>query len=630
LILSEIVTCLDKEKTSKSSVAASAATAADTNHHHHHHHHMNNDEEREETYLNYSTSFQPSQQYAAGNVKHNFISSFFCNCFALNVDQSLPFQSQDLHTPFHQHNSNNNILNNTVSSQQSPFDLLRSSAYKPPPIWNNILAQRANTNETVPQQQQQQQYVRKNNNHSFAASRSSFYQDNNNQQNTEGEGDERMEDYRGLSEEELHAYNRTLSGMNESASSSVASSSVPIATTTNLRLSSTNNNSKFMTRLCITQGSLVKSFEEYPLRIDLEANAVDVVWRETRYPSASSSSSSAQTTNHILYVEPPKVLRRERFRFDTIYPNQQSERFYMQIKSRTRQALLSGTNVNFLCTGCGDIKGGELEPPVTVVLGSGGGTGVTSVILEEIFSFLHPKTNQLNESNRNNTSSSYAPNHYLLHENKARTLKTGHANQQNAFVACRVNAQTLASRVTMSVILTKGNQLFDLCNQSVLHQMRGDSSISSGPIIASRTGSPDGPIALLNATLIDLRNAYDFERIVGLLLGRRVGIFEALQSMNSNKTMQQQQQQGGGNNDVLKSHATWNTSHLDSHQHHGYDPSIYGEDNLFITSNLLISIHVSYGIAKHQKNQTIFRLVCPCGDTWAQPGKYNLYSIYMI
>ncbi len=401
------------------------------------------------------------------------------------------------------------------------------------------------------------------------------------------------------------------------------------------------------------------------MRVDLEATAVDVVWRENRITSvngagngfASSSSGPFSTSQLVetsklglgrpqsshqgVYLEPPKVLRRERYRFDAMYHAQNMDRFYAYVRTRTRQAITNATNLVVLCTGCGETKPGELEPPVTLALGSGGGTGVTSCILEELFRFLSPSGTAPNGS--------VYPLSMLDESTGGRTLKTA---QHTSFVACRMNTQSMTSRVTLSAVLTKGFQMFDLLNQSVLQQIQ-DTSVGGNlnsivhPSIVQRggNGQGDGPMALMNATMIDLKNPYDFERIVGLLLGRRVGIFEALQSIN-NKTNASRggtvrgsphrptvphstpgfTPSGSIAADVLQSHATWNTAHWDASQHYDYDPAVYGSDNTFITSNLMISITVTYGIAKFKKNHLTIRVVCPCGDTWAQPGKFSFFS----
>lgn len=178
-----------------------------------------------------------------------------------------------------------------------------------------------------------------------------------------------------------------------------------------------------ITRLCLVEGPLVKSFEEYPLRVDLENSAVDVVWREPKQSSkllkksnsnnnkqgkksairsglglaASSSeflkrsllSSPTQNKDGDIPALPSSIkkrkelenyyhnlinqiqtnnyssmiLRRERFLFDYIYTGNQSfGRLKEYMRYRIRYSLTNVINQVILCTSCAEYQPEELEP----------------------------------------------------------------------------------------------------------------------------------------------------------------------------------------------------------------------------------------------------------------------------
>jgi len=160
----------------------------------------------------------------------------------------------------------------------------------------------------------------------------------------------------------------------------------------------------------------LQAFDEYPIRIDVEASTVDVVWRERRQSDGNNA------------------LRRERFVFEDIFSSPHSNlRFNVYCRYRTRSALASNTNLVFICLGSGDNSYGYPEPTVSLVLGERGGSGVASNIIYEIF----------NSSGSTSTTSAESPD----------------------FTVFKTIRETASLRVTFSFMLLYEGVVIDLlCN----------------------------------------------------------------------------------------------------------------------------------------------------------------------
>jgi hypothetical protein len=486
-----------------------------------------------------------------------------------------------------------------------------------------------------------------------------------------------------------------------------------------------------ITRLCLVEGPLVRSFEEYPLRVDLESCSVDVVWREpknmqnltmqlkksggklTRKPTSSMSMMN-EDSNEFLKRSltspiggkdiPPlpstvqkkkkletyyqdlmlnvqqnnfhsRILRRERFLFDYIYTgNQAFLRLKDYLKYRIRYSLTNFINQVIMCTSCAEVNTAnemDLEPPVALALGTGGGTGLCSAILNEIFNFLHkskkgwiPKTpnsstssTSFSSSKRGGGGNTYAP----------------------SYVSTQVVQEHEENRITMSMALIKGKIIMDLLNPS--------SATLSNQARKPRIVAKNGRMHLANVTQVDLLNVLDFERIIGLLLGRRVGLYEALKNMEKSVVAKIPFQIPKTNKEKKQAHAlnafaTWNphnnrntsgglggntttypqqqsSAHNSPNRSGNYEVNFHQpvEEHNFLSNNdedddegtevidddgdvithekdailqehtpsLLISFNVSYGsILQKKRNNVTFRLICPCGDTWFQPGTEHI------
>lgn len=295
------------------------------------------------------------------------------------------------------------------------------------------------------------------------------------------------------------------------------SSSSPIASS-----AAAASTSSVVTRVAILYGSLSRAFEEYPIRADLESNSIDCVWRE--YPDSQSSKYSdpqitLRSPNKVAKVQsyPKQVLRRERFVFDQLLVGGNSQRALVGLARRhCRNALSTSSNCVFICSGVGTTN--AIESSVTTALGTAGGTGVVAAIIEEIFAV--------------------AP-----------------------------------SSISFSAVLVSGHTIVDLL--SPVSGGGAGSGISKNPHILIKP-TP----TLRHTTQISLSSRWDYERIVGLLLGRRGGLLET----NSSSIL-----------------ATWDSP--------GSDDSGVESNNLLLTITVKLS-----------KTTLVFSVIAACGSNWTVPG----------
>ena len=144
---------------------------------------------------------------------------------------------------------------------------------------------------------------------------------------------------------------------------------------------------------------IVKAFEEFPIRVDAERNTVDIVWREDRSTTSPrgfeatipppSPHPSSITTSSSSYYRSNNTLRRERFSFHDVYAGPSAiDKLDTKVRLWTRQALLSGRDLNIICCACGEEASAGLTPPMAMAIGDRGHAGIVPAIVEEAFNFL--------------------------------------------------------------------------------------------------------------------------------------------------------------------------------------------------------------------------------------------------
>lgn len=444
--------------------------------------------------------------------------------------------------------------------------------------------------------------------------------------------------------------------------------------------------------------------------------SVDVVWRESRVDQLVSTSASharalstgrsslrSNSTNHFnadlnnssasrlaskptaalksqqlaqqeLYdMEAQRVLRRERFQFDAMYIGLPADKKLQEyVRFRTRRALEQATNLVFLCNACGDRVRGELEGSVNVALGSGGGSGITTNVLIEAFKFIH-------QHGLSSSSTSAAMNS----SNDSFTATAGEysylkSSVQNSYLSSKMAQENRLSSVSLSAVLIQGNHIVDLLSNQPspppsIHtnkKRNHHQQQPTGPRIHRHRAGSSGEVTLSGVTLLELANVMDFERIVGLLLGRRTGIQEAMQGLQALRLVSSPDLQ------VLQhlplaSYATWSASSLSHFPLHSQSKrlgdAVEDEDNRLFdrqdeeddlllqfaggytpsrtatapqasaptdkaatvpeSSTMLLSLRIALGGGSGSSRSNLkrvvnVRIVCPCGKDWNQPSKY--------
>ena len=304
-------------------------------------------------------------------------------------------------------------------------------------------------------------------------------------------------------------------------------------------------------------------------------------------------------------------------------------RLTVYTKLRTRQALLySKPSLVFLCAACGEddklfdkthgggdggrnnnnisINGNALatntttssvEPPVAVVLGDSGGIGLVSTVVQEVFTTL-PHLNMASKGYSKNAGG---------HVVNTFPKKNKHANAATNLDATRVMMQ--------AVVLLDDSSVVDLLcsNQNI------DSRLNTCGV-----RKVQGKTVIVNATQIQLKKATDFERIVGVIFGRRTAMGAFLAALASSSAYQSSSASvSSGSSPGGVRNSDGEAVLLD---HLASSPWLIPNK----TATLLITVSVYnnksvYGssstyIASGRGKQTDFHFVCPCGQQWSTPG----------
>lgn len=375
--------------------------------------------------------------------------------------------------------------------------------------------------------------------------------------------------------------------------------------------------------------------------------SLDIVWRESRvdlmrgnaligstastnrgrstsagrHMRPTASSAAAAAVNHYqpiggnsqdLYdMESQRILRRERFQFDAMYIGLAAERKLQEyVRFRTRAAMENGTNLVFLCNACGESLVGELEAPVTVTLGSGGGSGIATNILQEAFKYV--QAHNISQMGGNGLDDS-------------RQLRSA---MQSQYASTKMALENRSSSVSLTAVLMNGSTIVDMLSNASHHSGRAQPQ----PRVQRRS---NGEVVLTGATTLDLSNVMDFERIIGLLLGRRTGINETMQSL----------QMAAGEAETslpLSTLATWTTPSLNPATEKLRRLDLLGEfsqqpsrtstststvssDTPSSSSTMMISFRIALGSSLFPKRIVNVRVVCPCGKDWSLPSKFSTY-----
>lgn len=341
-----------------------------------------------------------------------------------------------------------------------------------------------------------------------------------------------------------------------------------------------------------------------------------MVWREYRIPGAQNTQKSqpihSATGGN---ASTASTLRRERFTFDDIYAGPSAcERLMVYSRLRTRQALLyHKPSLVFLTTVCGEdaniynrrhrntiIDSNTIEPPVAIVLGDNGDMGLISVVISEIFTTLpHLQSKETQLANRF----------------ERKTISNAMKSKTNAKAHNDIKANE--PYVTMrACVLLENNTIIDLLcsNQDISAQVNRcsvDRQIhnynQSGNKYPTKSGKYSKTV-VVNATQIQLKKISDFDRIIGVIFGRRAAMNEFLARLAQTS-------------DYPSENTTkmYNANGKEVLMHHlAQSPWLVPNDS----ASLLITITVHNQTKTRSNNVTDFHFVCPCGQQWSTPCKF--------
>lgn len=351
-------------------------------------------------------------------------------------------------------------------------------------------------------------------------------------------------------------------------------------------------------------------------------------------PTASSAAGAAinyyqpmgGSGSDLYDMESQRILRRERFQFDAMYIGPTADRKLQEyVRYRTRAALHQGTNLVFLCNACGESAMGELEAPVTVALGSGGGSGIATNILLEAFKVVAANNAQSVDS-RNGGGGTDS---YILR-----------SAVQTQYASTRMAQDNRSSSISLTAVLLNGSTMVDMLSNAAQQGRHGHQ-----PRIQRRGGAHGygGEVTLQGVTTLDLSNVMDFERIIGLLLGRRTGINETMQSLHLSSS-----EYPDHHNTPLSSYATWTTqsvnpaterlrrldlvndftsSSASASSARTAAPNVEAPSS---SSTMVLSFRITLGSSLMPKRVLHIRVVCPCGKDWTSPSTLPRHCIHSL
>ena len=312
-----------------------------------------------------------------------------------------------------------------------------------------------------------------------------------------------------------------------------------------------------------------QGYDESPLRVDVENCTLDVVWRENHVGGETFRLSRG----HPGVGTRSSTLRRERYTFDDAFIGPSAvESMCSYAKKRVKSSLLNGRGVAYLCVAGGEYGGrgaSYLEPPMAMLLGDCGGQGIMSAVAEEIFNTKrvnsYPSV-QKTPRRRNHSS----PTHPV----------------------------ELANVVLFTAVIVCGGVVVDLLGIPRQSSQSGGRSTQRRCHISRRS---NGSYYIANVTRLQLKSAADYERVAGVLLGRRA----ALREMGPSLT------------EMEMSTSTANLSVPDT-------PWLLSAEQeacaLFSMSTM------GEGVSASSHREVSFHFVSPCGVHWNLPGACVVYT----
>ena len=359
------------------------------------------------------------------------------------------------------------------------------------------------------------------------------------------------------------------------------------------------------------------------------------------------------------------VLRRERFIFDDVFVGKDAMiRLSVFIRQKTRLCLESARNMVIISVGCGDVSSLSssslvssplpptscVEPPVSLLIGGEGGSGLISTALDEIFRYIKPLTTQL----RSNPSKHHLDNHTnggpnmntsrsRPHSSSPYPSSSSSSSSSTTFHGLRQTYEQFTAKVLLSVVVISNGEIYDLLASSTtssssttttnidkqLAVQNSSNNISNNKISVRRRKS-DGSYILCNASMIQLQSTADFDRIIGLLIGRRSAMISSmnhtLQLYKNNTSLSSTISSSStaiSALEMIESTNPWvlNPLPLNRNNTNPSSSSAATSTTTNTTDTMFITISASGGGVSKNKPTVSFHFTCPCGNNWSMPGK---------
>jgi len=405
-----------------------------------------------------------------------------------------------------------------------------------------------------------------------------------------------------------------------------------------------------------------------------DAPIVDVVWREARGITSTSTTTSSpkknEKTSLFHYSEKSRhidrsntsmkknkekkiynssddvvqdmsstVLRRERFIFDNgmvFVGIDAMVKLSLCIRQKTRMCLESARNLLVISLGCGESASSSIpssrssstliEPPVSLLVGGAGGSGLMSIVLEEIFRYIKPLASQLRSN----------PAEYFEKQDSI-NMNKGRSSLSSSFIGLQQTYEQFTTKVILSAVIVSDGEMIDLLDTytSSSKASSGQQKVDEGNKISVRKRKSDGRYMLYNASKIQLQSTADFDRLIGLLLGRRSAMSRLAHTLLLQKKKHSDNSTALHLIESIDPWAAIDTATLQN----GYQPSTTAASNSFTASSsssglfdqtpstaissdsMFISISACGGGVSKSKPTVDFNFVCPCGKNWNMPGE---------
>jgi hypothetical protein len=306
-------------------------------------------------------------------------------------------------------------------------------------------------------------------------------------------------------------------------------------------------------------------------------------------------------------VQTASTLRRERYNFDDIYTGPDAPtRLSSYIKRRVKTSLLNSRGIVYLCLAGGDFgthSTAYLEPPMSLILGDSGGQGLISSTLDEIFK---------HKSKYFGSNPNPPPPHrfYTGGMTPTRTRGGGRGNHEITH-----SPSSLANEyVLFSAVIICEQQVIDLLASSSSSSHRPSSSSHHHSTKSTKiTQQSNGTYHISHVTKLQLRSVADFERIAGVLLGRRAALRELtslLFQMNPHTS-----------SSSAASSSTLSPAEVVMSHHDVAVPDIpwllASENEACILFTLTTT---GEGVSLSSHGAVNYYFTCPCGKYWSLPG----------